>query len=296
MGDDKVSSSSFFDLKVEVLKRKREAEDARRLQSDSSSKRATTQRFTEVSGVKAGKFASSEPGKFQMKNAPTDEDAEAHAKSRAALEMKSHLYERLQANELSVAASEEGSSYLVDFDRKGWDPVKQKVLDPPPDDRSATEDPISFICKLWSLNSSPESNEEGQDFVEYIDEFGRTRKIRASEKAKFDSEREETIKLLDGLFNDQGLEPKHFDPNWEVRDKGVGFFSFSHNSRDRQRQLQALNELRQHTVESRARAAIAREERRIRREERRMKLQERKAQASNSEGSLSLFASLLLNT
>lgn len=296
MDGDDVSSSSFFDLKVEVLKRKREAEEARRLQSDRFPKRPPTQRSSEFPRTKADKFASPGLSKFQLKKAPSDDDAEVHAKSRAALEAKSHLYERLQANELSVAASEEGSSYLVDFDRKGWDPVKQEIIDPPTDGPDAAEDPINFICKLWSLKSAHELHDDERELVEYTDEFGRTRKIRASEKAKFDAEREETIRLLDNLFNDQGLEPKHYDPNWEVRDKGVGFFAFSSDSHDRQRQLQALKELRQNTVESRARAVIAREERRLRREERRMRLQERKVQASNSEGSVSLFASLLLNT
>lgn len=296
MGEDDVSSSSFFDLKAEVLKRKREAGEARKSQSIQITKRPIAQLSSDAPRGNASGPTLLTRDRVRVKNAPLSDDAEAHARSHAALETKSRLYERLQNSELALNDSDRESSCLVDFDRKGWDPVKKEITETSMADLDAVRDPVGFLCHLWSLDETQQPCEGEEELVEYIDDFGRARKIRASERAQFDAEKEETARLLNGLFIDQGLEPKHYDPNWEVRDKGIGFFSFSRDIRDRQKQLQALRDLRQRTVESRARAAIAREEQRIRREGRIAKAHERRTRGSTSEGSSSLFASLLGST
>lgn len=294
MGEEHVSSASLFDLRAEVLKRKREAEEARRLQPKGRSPRGSTVSPSNgPADSRAGRLPHPRQAEPRAKAVPSSDDAEALARSRAALEAKSHLYDRLQGDELAPAVPD-GAAYLVDFDRKGWDSATQRIVAPPPDSPDAAEDPVGFLCRLWSVDAVQDADGGAEESVEYVDEFGRTRTIRASERARLDAEKEETISLLNGLFHEQGLEPKHYDPSWEVRDKGVGFFSFSRNTHDRQRQLRALQDLRQRTVEARARAAIAREERRLRSKERRARLDERRAQLSTSGGSSATFASLFL--
>lgn len=147
----------------------------------------------------------------------------------------------------------QSESILVDFDRKGWDEERKEykvIEDLYPDD------PFEFFSQVYKVADSTK-------LVEYVDEFGRTRLVKPEEKATLDAEREETMQLFLKL-QEESAGPSHYDAGKEVRTKGIGFFKFAQDESERQRQMKALDDLRQNTTEERERYLLQKEQRRIR--------------------------------
>jgi hypothetical protein len=204
----------------------------------------------------------------------SSEEAEGWAKRQEALERKARLYDALQSGDVdiqNISTEAQREAILVDFDKKGWDEKKQEYVGIV--DNSKPEDPFEFLAKLYNV-PKPET------LIEYIDEFGRTRLIRPEEKSRRDAEQEETRQLL--LNFDQGeqtdvlAQPTHYEADREIRNKGVGFFLFSKDEQERQRQMKALGELRNNTVEQRKKALISQEQRRLRAQSRMALIQARR--------------------
>jgi len=270
MDENDVNSSSFLDLKVAVLKKKREAEQARESQRSASAPCTARQ----------AKQSKKNTTPHVERLAITYNESEEFAKSQAALEGKSRIYDQLQRGEAFMDDMQR-EMYMVDFDRKGWDEEKQQ-LDIPTE---KNHDPLEFLKGLWNVDEEETLEMKDEELVEYIDEFGRSRMIRPSEKAQLDAERAETQNILLGLLDDlqhQEGELAHYDAAWEIRDKGIGFFAFSRTEEDRQRQMQALRELRKRTVEERTLAMLAKEQRLLEREHKRIRLEERRAKIVGS--------------
>lgn len=74
--------------------------------------------------------------------------------------------------------------------------------------------------------------------------------------------------LSESYFDDQ----QHYDPHWEDRKKGVGFFEFSSAETDRRRQLDSLNSMRVQTDAARALSFSLHGRRMITRETRKARL------------------------
>ena len=147
-------------------------------------------------------------------------------------------------------------------------------------------DPLEFLKDLWNASANEAFFKvEDEELVEYIDEFGRSRMIRPSERVQLDAERVETQKTLLGLLTDLQHQEggfAHYDAAWEIRDKGIGFFAFSRTEEERRKQMQALRELRERTIEERTLAMLTKEQRRLECEYKRIRLEERKAKITGS--------------
>lgn len=179
-----------------------------------------------------------------------DFEAEAWEKSRKCLEEKAILYQKLQEGDYHDVDASIKDNLLVDFDRQ----------------------------------SRVKAEDKADEYVEYEDEYGRSRKILKSVWEQMEIQRnqrlaEEFIEQLrpksperreDGLL--------HYDDTAEVvRAKGVGFYRFSREEDSREQQMNELRNLRMETVDSRTRHMIASESQRVENELKLQRIAERRA-------------------
>ncbi|KAG0038530.1 hypothetical protein BGZ82_011733 [Podila clonocystis] len=123
---------------------------------------------------------------------------------------------------------------------------------------------------VQSLQEQEQEQEQIKDdpWVEYEDEFGRTRVVRQSEIPKPPREpREPEYRENPGIHNPANPFPvfvnqdasqnrsdyvreggRHYDDTQERRARGAGFYAFSQNEEERQRQMKELLEIRSETV------------------------------------------------
>ena len=275
-------TASLGDLKAELLKRK----------ADAASKQ------------KAAVAASQPPGKdkwqslasdLQGKTNPSDKKAKAKLKCKAkdeaaieldrqlmlskeSLERKAKLYEQrynqakaglAKGNDSSSEDdwdNENGPNSLVDFREK----IRLKIE--MPKERTPTPTPVELA--------------DDDDYVEFTDSFGRTRKClkknlhhykKMDEEAKVIARTEEPHPDEDENEDDTRTweEVKPVGPvryqelvQDEVRDHGVGFFRFSADEEERKAQLKTLENIHKETMRQRK---LARLRKRAERNERRAK-------------------------
>lgn len=189
------------------------------------------------------------------------------------MEEKVRMYNAMKRGEYVQRGDGYDDRGLVDFDRK-W---AEKQIDNDDSDQSDVSD----------------DDPDGDEIVEYTDEFGRLRKgtKREAEKeerqariqaiAKSDSENfaarpQAPTNIIYGdavqheAFNpersiaeqmaelakkrDKSATPPpntHFDATAEIRTKGTGFYNFSHDARERQREMEELEKARLETESKR---------------------------------------------
>lgn len=239
-----------------MLRKRKEAEDARLATSLSTGVNKKTLPWLSS----ANKKPKASPKGYTA--APSYDEAEAWEKSRRALEAKAAEYERLTRGDASMDTS------LVDFDRKGWSEQEQRyvgIVDPL---EGRSQGPLDFLTTLYHIPLASDSS----NLIEYVDEFGRSRKITQEQYHQIMEERQETLRLLSKHKEDHQNEETeaeenpiihHYDSNWEIRTKGVGFFSFAKDEEERQRQMKALKSLRNTTLELRTRSLLRKEQRRL---------------------------------
>lgn len=119
--------------------------------------------------------------------------------------------------------------------------------------------------------STPEVNDDDDPWVEYEDEFGRTRTIRKSQlpqqRERSPSQSPSRSPSPPPPMNDDKFEPadrasiRHYDSTREVRTRGVGFYQFALDDEERDEQMQRLNEIRQETEMARKNAKSVAERR-----------------------------------
>ncbi|XP_015113109.1 coiled-coil domain-containing protein 174 [Diachasma alloeum] len=254
-----VSYSSLVGLKAELLRKQAEVEEAKaknkiqppiipktRLKSKTSKNvNSTASQSLETKESKVTKI----------------EDVNELKKSRYMLEAKSKLYEKLKKNH-----GDKCHNYLVDFSNK------------PPSPPSSSEDEIHNEEDYEDRNSDPED-----DWVEYSDCFGRTRKCLRRDLRKM-QEKDEMIKqeiskdppeATETLPNLPPFIPPQKEPEieklrkkWEeqteklshkpdihyqdilfdeARAHGVGYYAFSQDEDERLKQQENLSKLRRET-------------------------------------------------
>ncbi|KAK0673041.1 hypothetical protein QBC41DRAFT_312639 [Cercophora samala] len=221
--------------------------------------------------------------KIKRKNPPKDQDEKLTLKSpttttssseledlarfRQRLESKSRLYAAMQRGDYI------GKEYgLVDFDRK-W--AEQNHPQHEDLDSSSSS----------SSDSEPEASKE-EATIEHTDEYGRTRLLTPSQKAALDRAAASKVDLdkmagrpvavpSDLIFGDtiqarafEGTDQMeelarkrdrsatpppevHYDANWEIRTKGVGFYKFSQDGESRKREMEGLERERERTEKER---------------------------------------------
>lgn len=171
-------------------------------------------------------------------------------KSRRKLEEKALLYEKMVLGDEEGVSEDVRENILIDFDRK-----------------------FVALRDAGQLPIPEEASEE--EMVEFVDEFGRTRTMSKAEYEQI-LNTQSTSEPECGPDR-RTSEPEHFDDTKEIRSRGVGFYRFSKEEEERQRQMRELTELRQNTVETRTKNAILMEQRRLMKEARLEKVKERRS-------------------
>lgn len=212
-------------------------------------------------------------------------------RSKRKMEEKARLYAAMKRGDVEDA----DERYAVDFDRK-W--VEKQ--DAGESDTSSDDD----------------AGSEPEEMVEYVDEFGRTRKGTKADAAREERRKksmldepdrftarpamptniiygdtiqtaafnpDETIaeKMAELASKREDTPPKdtHFDGNAEIRNKGTGYFRFSQDEEERKKQMEALEQERLETERKRAERDKKREDRKREVEERRKALKEKRSKA-----------------
>lgn len=276
--------SSLIDLKAELL-RKREALKVQKLKQFQPEDGYVKQKL--ILGSDSGAANKKEPPKKtpEAQDIP-DEDADLK-RSRAALQRKAKLYEKLSSGKV-IPGDEEASLYVVNFQRKAMDaaveererretptvPTKEEAGVYSKDDSDADDNVPSADHE--ALDKSLAGTEE--EWVDYTDALGRSRRcMRKDLPALIDNDKELTGKAgvveadipertaqflayertreqLRQQWQDQEAENAYKESLHygdvrfqEAREHGVGFYDLSGDSAERQKQLDMLNKLRDQT-------------------------------------------------
>jgi hypothetical protein len=165
-------------------------------------------------------------------NKQTPVDGDEWEKSRTALEKKARLYDELSNRGKGASSGCVSDDHLIDF--------AQKISCSEP---SVILRPENFVSKLLE----PES--------EFIDEFGRTRKIKKG--------------CNDQIYDHDNVPTQEFyHDRSDLRTLGIGFYRFSYASAEKRDQMKNLNSRRLETVNERegyAQLLLRRKEYRIQR-------------------------------
>ena len=212
-----------------------------------------------------------------------DGETEAWARGRRRLREKARLYAAMQRGDVEDAEER----YAVDFDRKWAEKIDAEEED----------------------DDDEDEEEDDSEVVEYVDEFGRTRRGTRREALQAQRAEHSRAQLAGDAFRARPTAPKavlhgdaiqheafapgqeaaermetlarkrdrsatppgqqHFDARSEVRGLGTGFYAFSAEEGERRRQMQGLEREREETERARGERGAVLEERRRRVEERR---------------------------
>jgi hypothetical protein len=187
----------------------------------------------------------SERAKRDITTQETAEEVDAVEKSRKMLEKKARLYDTLQHQRRGSSDNDEEDTFLVDFDRKYTERLHEKS-------------PVTLDRRR--------RGEEEDPWVEYEDEFGRTRVVRRSalpQRSPSPPRRHDSRSpspMMMEYADRAGI--RHYDAGQEIRTKGVGHYSFATDDNARLDQMASLNALRQETETARKQSRSASDRRR----------------------------------
>ncbi|XP_038078741.1 coiled-coil domain-containing protein 174-like [Patiria miniata] len=274
-----VNSSSLVDLKAELF-RKQEAFRREKQQQNSTTVKSkpVPKKQTIWSKKNAGVQARAE----KDKSLSVEEENQLD-KSRAALEAKSKLYEQMSQRAILSADDDVSEHFLVDFEKKAIDDLREekKRLEDKEDEGTEYEAGATDI---------PGPVQPEEEWVDYVDTLGRSRRCmrkdlpelinmdkrlnphafkdkeekKASEESlpdllsndmyremmrkKWEEQEEELRRRGPGEVHYQNV---RFD---EVREMGVGYFDFSKDETERQKQMEMLKHLRDETLDQRTKS------------------------------------------
>lgn len=176
-------------------------------------------------------------------------------RSREQLERKARLYEAMKEGRVQHDYENEEQGPLIDFDRKYM--LEKELKD-------------NTTQKRKRKKGDDDEDDDDDPWVEYEDEFGRTRIVRRSELPSHneasdhsysdDDEYEQRRPGHDGFGSREDM--NHYEADREIRTKGVGFYGFSKDEHERQQQLAKLKALRDETVDARQSATLSASEKR----------------------------------
>lgn len=263
----------MIELKAELMKKKQEYEESKRSKqniytSQNKDLKSNVTRTTQPS-------SSSSSSSYSSCRSSLEEDQLKN--SRKALEAKTRLYNRLERGKLmeSDLSAGQRDNLMVDFAWKGWNPETEdfEFDSDTYSDSDIDNDNAKGPLKMDQVVGLLENGQEDK-WIEYEDEFGRTRVSKLSQLRQLQADRQEIHQTL--------YQTSHYDGDAEIRNKGVAFYQFARNEDERQRQMRELKKLREETLERRVRNLILREERRIKIESRLNRFKTRKQTSDNS--------------
>ncbi|KAI9298929.1 hypothetical protein K502DRAFT_361933 [Neoconidiobolus thromboides FSU 785] len=227
-----LNAGTILDLKAELARREEEAKKEHEVFKITGVKPAKK-------GLKKDVFDKSNVGIEKRKamdavnkDPRSLEDLERLELSKRTLEKKAKIYEKLL--EEGKEFNEMDDNMLIDFEKKAWEQEGK--------------------------TDNKKQDEDSEAWVEYIDEFGRTRVGRREEVESLkprndgpellskDMERElERQRWEKEMEEENANEYTHFDRDKELRNLGVGFYKFSKDEDERAEQIKELTKLRKET-------------------------------------------------
>ncbi|CAH8607232.1 unnamed protein product [Schistosoma haematobium] len=251
-----VSSVALVDLKAEISRRQIEVKQ--RVEKHPDGCNVIRNRSAELKPGKVSLWKTSkeqileERTRLESENIPSDAEEYAEwEKSRRALEAKAKLYDALREAAMSgkkpnlTKRDENDGDILVDFEQKATENLNLV----PPD--SPTRSCSSFSSDEDSDNYPAGCSDE--EWEDYTDERGVKRVCMRKDLSSH-------IKQSSPPKPDGPLTYAHLREG-EIRDHGVGFYSFSTDLEQREAEMNRLRELHRATEEGRARAEAIRAKR-----------------------------------
>ncbi|XP_035686447.1 coiled-coil domain-containing protein 174-like isoform X2 [Branchiostoma floridae] len=299
----RVNAASIVDLKAELIRKQGEFKKEK-LQPSTTAK-------PKVSSKKGGIFNKSNAGVAERSQRDVEQQAEDrknHDKSRAALEEKAKLYDQMMKG--NTIPDEDGSGvFLVDFQKKVLDSVKAQAREDAGKGQSAEGERLAAEEDAGN-DDIPEPSDPEEQWVDYVDSLGRSRRcmkkdlaalqdmdrklgpehsqgskdlmsadmIREEQRQKWEQEEQEALSRPVGPVHYQQVRHN------EVRDMGVGYYAFSKEETERQKQMETLSMLREETQDQRVKREKLKEKRRAALQARLAKVKQRKAKRLKGEG------------
>ncbi|KAJ8711710.1 hypothetical protein PYW08_008664 [Mythimna loreyi] len=280
------NKSTLFSLKAELLRKQEEVKEKRQ-QPQHKLENFKPPPAKDKSLERDAKKGYKKTFKDSL-NAVDTEELEACRKAKVALEKKAELYEHLADG---AGNSQLASRFLVDFNTKKQQEAEKKPEEPIPHE---------------SENNA--SEDDGDEWTEFTDCLGRTRKCHKSDIAMFLKRDMDLMRAInkDKVVSNEEPETKPEEPptvekekpllvqttneylqslrdKWEQKEKellakdkdihyqdllfdearihGVGYFSFSTDEAERQKQMEALLKQREETLKAQKEAEQVRKKR-----------------------------------
>ncbi|KAF1805824.1 hypothetical protein V8B55DRAFT_1488411 [Mucor lusitanicus] len=256
-----VSATTAIDLKAELAQHVEQFEKSRASLGKQSTAKRPEKKQTVWTRQNKGIHERNQRDKVARLE---DVQSDVLQRSREQLEKKARLYEAMRSGEALDAYDEEQDEEkkpLVDFDRKYF---QERDLE-------RQKEAAAAAAAQKKRKRHDDDDDEDDPWVEFEDEFGRTRIIRRSElpsteqrhrsdDSDYDSEEEEKKAYLVAQQRYKAADRSnmnHFEADREIRTKGVGFYQFSKDEQERQAQMAKLNRLRAETENARSSQASA---------------------------------------
>ncbi|XP_028907781.1 coiled-coil domain-containing protein 174 [Ornithorhynchus anatinus] len=302
-----VPSSSLVDLKAELYRKQEQFKQEKLLKN---------------AGVpREKKTTNKKPSIWNKQNAGVSDRAEKDAeqkieeqktldKAREKLEEKAKLYENMTKGDFPDEETE--NLYLVDFTQKiinerkeKWTSCESCIPTKKPERMENEEESVSDL-------DIPLPREPGEEWVDYVDCLGRSRRCmrkdlpnllkmdenlqvkrlgakqtllsedmkRELQRQQWEEEEKEALSRPMGPIHYEDLREN------EARQLGVGYFAFARDKSLRNKQMETLEMLREQTTDQRTKRENIKEKRKAVLDARLMKLRQRKLKKLNKDGTV----------
>ncbi|CAL8382269.1 unnamed protein product [Boreogadus saida] len=284
----KVTSSSLVDLKAELYRKQEQCKHEKLGQENGA-----TGVKTKVTVKKPNVWTKQNEGVSERSQKDVEQASEVEInldKSRSKLEEKAKLYEQMIKGNLPDEETE--AMFLVDFTQKIIDRKKETR-----DQMEREEEERTMAAPV------PEPQNPGEEWVDYVDGLGRSRrcmkrdlpgfrkmdqsltgtintsteKTLLSEDMRRDLQRQQWEREEEEAMN-RPIGPVHFEDirEQEARELGVGYFAFSQDREQRDKQRETLDMLRDQTTEQRGKRELLKDKRKAVLQARLAKVRQRK--------------------
>ncbi|KAI8096344.1 uncharacterized protein BX664DRAFT_323715 [Halteromyces radiatus] len=243
------NASSIIDLKA-LLSQQKEQFDRERSGAQLKTPSKTESNKKSSRTIQQNRGVEERARRDKATYAGNEEEVDILEKSRIALERKAKIYDTLQRQhqQLNNLDDVENSDLLIDFDQKYF---QQRDYD---------------TSRKKKVIDKEEERHSSDPWVEYEDEFGRTRVVRQSQlprpRSRSPSPDPTTSRSFDIIEPADRSHIRHYVASQENRTRGVGHYSFAVDDEERQIQIANLNKLRQETEAARRKSRTASERRR----------------------------------
>ncbi|XP_012680402.2 coiled-coil domain-containing protein 174 [Clupea harengus] len=294
----KVTASSLVDLKAELYRKQQEFQQDKLTQHGGTSTAGSTARPKLKKPSIWSKQNEGVTARAQRDVEISAEEENNLEKSKKKLEEKARLYEQMTKGDFPDEETE--GLFLVDF--------TQKIIDQRRDAHANTRDEEELDQQI----PVPPPQNPDEEWVEYVDALGRSRKClrkdlpdfqkmdqdlqknrlgsgdktllsedmrREIQREEWEAEEEESMKRPVGPIHYENIREQ------EARELGVGYFAFANDEEQRRKQRDTLDMLRDQTTDQRSKRERLKEKRKALLEARLAKVRMRKTKKGKLDGS-----------